>query len=238
MPVTFQDIFKTSFLEKAAARPLCWTWPSPWCFPSCWGLFVFFIYKQCYAGVMYSPSFGVTLVALCLITTLLILTVVEQHRPVVGHGGGLVHRPVPHRHQRAHGHRFPVLGHRRGDCPGGGAGIFWAVGGSLFIGGGALRFLQAQGRRRPPTSSWSTCGSGEAENRAKELIASQVKRMQLKSKSVEQGLVELHWEVRLKRGGRRLLRRAGAHGGRRPGSAGLLQRGLHGVSHGHIKAWG
>ena len=44
------------------------------------------------------------------------------------------------------------------------------------------------------------CGSGEAENRAKELIASQVKRMQLKSKSVEQGLVELHWEVRLKEG--------------------------------------
>ena len=42
------------------------------------GLFIFFIYKSSYSGVMYSDSFGVTLVALSLITTLLILTVVSN----------------------------------------------------------------------------------------------------------------------------------------------------------------
>ena len=77
MPVTFQDIFKTSFLEKAAAVPLL-DMAFALVLSFLLGLFVFFIYKQCYAGVMYSPSFGVTLVALCLITTLLILTVVSN----------------------------------------------------------------------------------------------------------------------------------------------------------------
>ena len=42
------------------------------------GLFIFFIYKKCYSGVMYSASFGVTLIALAMITTLLILTVVSN----------------------------------------------------------------------------------------------------------------------------------------------------------------
>ena len=77
MPVTFQDIFKTSFLEKAAAVPLL-DMAVALVLSFLLGLFVFFIYKQCYAGVMYSPSFGVTLVALSLITTLLILTVVSN----------------------------------------------------------------------------------------------------------------------------------------------------------------
>ena len=42
------------------------------------GLFIFFVYKKSYSGVMYSASFGVTLVALSLITTLLIMTVVSN----------------------------------------------------------------------------------------------------------------------------------------------------------------
>ena len=42
------------------------------------GLFIFFIYKKTYAGVMYSSSFGVTLVALTMITTLVILAVTSN----------------------------------------------------------------------------------------------------------------------------------------------------------------
>ena len=41
-------------------------------------MFIFFIYKKSYSGVMYSASFGVTLIALSLITTLLIMTVVSN----------------------------------------------------------------------------------------------------------------------------------------------------------------
>ena len=69
---TFQDIFKSSFLERldAVSLPDAAIALAP---AFCLGLFIFLVYKKCYAGVMYAPSFGVTLIALTLITTLLIL---------------------------------------------------------------------------------------------------------------------------------------------------------------------
>ncbi len=42
------------------------------------GLFIFLIYKKTYAGVMYSSGFGVTLLALTMITTLVILAVTSN----------------------------------------------------------------------------------------------------------------------------------------------------------------
>ena len=75
--MTFRDIFKSSFLENMDSVPLL-DMAIALLLSFLLGLFIFAIYKQCYAGVMYSPSFGVTLVALSLITTLLILTVVSN----------------------------------------------------------------------------------------------------------------------------------------------------------------
>ena len=74
---TFQDIFKSSFLERLDAVSL----PDAaiaLALAFCLGLFIFLVYKKCYAGVMYAPSFGVTLIALTLITTLLILAVTSN----------------------------------------------------------------------------------------------------------------------------------------------------------------
>lgn len=42
------------------------------------GLFIFFVYQKTYSGVLYSSSFGVTLVALTMITTLVILAVTSN----------------------------------------------------------------------------------------------------------------------------------------------------------------
>ena len=197
MPVTFQDIFKTSFLEKAAAVPLL-DMAVALVLSFLLGLFVFFIYKQCYAGVMYSPSFGVTLVALCLITTLLILTVVSNIVLSLGMVGALSIVRFRTAIKEPMDIAFLFWAIAAGIVLAAGL-VFLAVGGSLFIGA----VLYAFSRHRSPETPYILmvhCDSGEAENRAKELIASQVKRMQLKSKSVEQGLVELHWEVRLKEG--------------------------------------
>ena len=197
MPVTFQDIFKTSFLEKAAAVPLL-DMAVALVLSFLLGLFVFFIYKQCYAGVMYSPSFGVTLVALCLITTLLILTVVSNIVLSLGMVGALSIVRFRTAIKEPMDIAFLFWAIAAGIVLAAGL-VFLAVGGSLFIGA----VLYAFSRRRSPDTPYILmvhCDSGEVENRAKELIASQVKRMQLKSKSVEQGLVELHWEVRLKEG--------------------------------------
>ena len=74
---TFQDIFKSSFLERLDAVSL----PDAiiaLVLAFCLGLFIFLVYKKCYCGVMYSPSFGVTLIALTMIATLLILAVTSN----------------------------------------------------------------------------------------------------------------------------------------------------------------
>ena len=42
------------------------------------GLFIFFVYKKTYQGVMYSSSFGTTLIALTMITTVVILAVTSN----------------------------------------------------------------------------------------------------------------------------------------------------------------
>ena len=75
--MTFNDIFKSSFLENVGAvSVLDMVLAMALAFGL--GLFIFFIYKKTYAGVMYSSSFGVTLVALTMITTLVILAVTSN----------------------------------------------------------------------------------------------------------------------------------------------------------------
>ena len=75
--MTFQDIFKSSFLENIATISIL-DMVIAMVLAFLLGLFIFFIYKKSYSGVMYSASFGVTLIALSLITTLLIMTVVSN----------------------------------------------------------------------------------------------------------------------------------------------------------------
>ena len=41
----------------------------------CVGLFIFYVYKKTYRGVLYSASFGLSLIALCMIAAVLILAV-------------------------------------------------------------------------------------------------------------------------------------------------------------------
>ena len=75
--MTFRDIFKSDFLENVTAvsmTDMCIALALAFAL----GLLIFLVYKRSYSGVMYSPSFGVTLVALCLITTLLMMAVVSN----------------------------------------------------------------------------------------------------------------------------------------------------------------
>ena len=81
--MTFQDIFKSSFLENIATISIL-DMAIAMVLAFLLGLFIFFIYKKSYSGVMYSASFGVTLIALSLITTLLIMTVVSNICPLSG----------------------------------------------------------------------------------------------------------------------------------------------------------
>ena len=75
--MTFNDIFKSSFLENVTSISIL-DMALALLLAFGVGLFIFFIYKKTYAGVMYSSSFGVTLVALTMITTLVILAVTSN----------------------------------------------------------------------------------------------------------------------------------------------------------------
>ena len=72
--MTFQDIFKSSFLENVTAVSLL-DMAIALALAFAVGVFIFFVYKKTYKGVMYSSTFGVTLIALTMIATLVILAV-------------------------------------------------------------------------------------------------------------------------------------------------------------------
>ena len=72
--MTFQEIFKSSFLENVASVSLLdMALALALVLAFGLGLFIFLVYKKTFSGVMYSSSFGVTLVALTMITTMVIL---------------------------------------------------------------------------------------------------------------------------------------------------------------------
>ena len=75
--MTFQDIFKSSFMENIGSISVL-DMVTALLLAFLMGLFIFFIYTKTYSGVMYSASFGVTLIALALITTILIMTVASN----------------------------------------------------------------------------------------------------------------------------------------------------------------
>ena len=75
--MTFQDIFKSSFLENVDSVSIV-DMALAMILAFGIGLFIFLIYKKTFSGVMYSSGFGVTLVALTMITTLVILAVTSN----------------------------------------------------------------------------------------------------------------------------------------------------------------
>ena len=75
--MTFSDIFKSSFLKNVTSvSVLDMVLALGLAFAI--GLFIFLIYRKTYAGVMYSSSFGVTLVGLTMISTFVILAVTSN----------------------------------------------------------------------------------------------------------------------------------------------------------------
>lgn len=75
--MSFNDIFKSSFLENiTSVLPLDMVISLALAFGI--GLFIFLIYKKTFAGVMYLSNFGVTLVALTMISTFVILAVTSN----------------------------------------------------------------------------------------------------------------------------------------------------------------
>ena len=75
--MNFNDIFKSSFLENISSVSIL-DMAVALALAFGLGMFIFLVYKKTYQGVMYSSSFGTTLVALTMITTVVILAVTSN----------------------------------------------------------------------------------------------------------------------------------------------------------------
>ena len=75
--MTFNDIFKSSFLENVTAVSLT-DMALALVLSFCLGLFIYFVYKKTYSGVMFSRAFGGALLAMTMITTMVILAVTSN----------------------------------------------------------------------------------------------------------------------------------------------------------------
>ena len=75
--MTFNDIFKSSFLDSITSVSIT-DMVIALVLAFALGMFIFLVYKKTFSGVMYSSSFGVTLIALTMITTVVILAVTSN----------------------------------------------------------------------------------------------------------------------------------------------------------------
>lgn len=193
--MTFQDIFKSSFLENITSvsiPDLCICLALSFAL----GMFIFLIYKKTYAGVMYSSGFGVTLLALSMITTVVILAVTSNVVLSLGMVGALSIV------------RFRAAIKEPLDI----AFLFWAIAvgivlaagmlplaviGSVVIGAILLLFANRKPHVRPYLAVLQ-CDGAESERAAVEYLKAHVQRCVVKSKTVQPGSVELNLEVRLR----------------------------------------
>ena len=193
--MTFNDIFKSSFLENVTSISIL-DMALALLLAFGVGLFIFFIYKKTYAGVMYSSSFGVTLVALTMITTLVILAVTSNVVLSLGMVGALSIV------------RFRTAIKEPLDI----AFLFWAIAagivlaagliplavlGSLFIGIIILLFANRKDMTNPFIVVLD-CDGQKSEEAALDFLQKHTRRCVIKSKTARKGAVELNLEVRLR----------------------------------------
>lgn len=193
--MTFNDIFKSNFLNNITSINL-FDMVLALLLAFGLGLFIFFIYKKTFSGVMYSSSFAVTLVALTMITTLVILAVTSNVVLSLGMVGALSIV------------RFRTAIKEPLDI----AFLFWSIAvgivlaagliplaviGSVMIGVFLLAFVNRKTHANPYIIVIS-CTDHESEIKAKEFLEKQVKRVVVKSKTARKGAIELNMEVRMK----------------------------------------
>ncbi len=193
--MTFQDIFKSSFLENITSVTIL-DMVIALALAFGLGVFIFLVYKKTFKGVMYSASFGVTLIALTMISTLVILAVTSNIVLSLGMVGALSIV------------RFRTAIKDPLDI----AFLFWsiavgivlaagmiplAVFGSVVIGVILIVFVNKKSHDNPYIVVIH-CDNADAENKAIESLTGCVQKYVVKSKTVTTDLVELHYEVRLK----------------------------------------
>ncbi len=193
--MTFNDIFKSNFLENVTTfsfLDMC----IAMAFAFVVGLFVFLIYKKTFSGVMYSTGFALSLVALSMVTTLVILAVTSNVVLSLGMVGAL----SIVRFRTAIKEPMEIVF------------LFWAIAAGIVIGAGmiplailgsaviGIMILVFANRkvRDVPYILVLHCADETTEQAAMELVDQNVAKHVVKSKTVSGSGIEVSIEVRTK----------------------------------------
>ena len=193
--ISFNDIFKSNFLENITSVSVL-DMIVALILAFGLGVFIFLVYKKTYSGVMYSASFGTTLIALTMITTVVIIAVTSNVVLSLGMVGAL----SIVRFRTAIKEPLEI------------AFLFWSIAvgivlaagmiplaviGSVVIGVILLVFVNRKAHKNPYIVV-VRCDGSESEKKAKALLEGKTERCVVKSKTAQKGAVELNLEIRLK----------------------------------------
>lgn len=193
--MTFRDIFKSGFLDSITSVSIT-DMVIALVLAFALGMFIFLVYKKTFSGVMYSSSFGVTLIALTMITTVVILAVTSNVVLSLGMVGALSIV------------RFRAAIKEPLDI----AFLFWSIAvgivlaagmiplaliGSVVIGIILLLFVNRKSHTHPYIVV-IRCDGKDAEKKATEFIKEKTERTIIRSKTVEKDEIEVNIEIRLK----------------------------------------
>jgi len=195
--MTFSDIFKSSFLTNInsfSALDVLLALGLSFVL----GLFIFIIYKKTYQGVMYSDSFGVSLIAMSMVTSLVIIAVTSNVVLSLGMVGALSIV------------RFRTAVKEPMDI----AFLFWAIAVGIVLGAGLITLaiigsviigviiviFSTRKIGDTPYILVVSLNAATSEEEINEIIKNGAKKSILKSKAVNKALSELTYEVRLSAG--------------------------------------
>ena len=193
--MNFNDILKSSFLERVSDFSIIdATIALIGAFGI--GLFIYFIYKKTFSGVMYSKPFNTSLVLLTMLTTFIILAVTSNIVLSLGMVGALSIV------------RFRTAIKDPLDL----VFLFWAIGSGIILGAGLLPLailgsffigivligFQMSSPKECPYILMIECKNEITEVSCSELIKTKCNKHKIKSKAITDGMIELIYEVRIK----------------------------------------
>ena len=193
--MTFNDIFKSSFLENVSEFSILDTLIGL-AVALVIGLFIFIIYKKTLTGVLYSSGFALTLVGLSLVTTLVIMAVTSNVVLSLGMVGAL---PIV-RFRTAIKEPVEIVF------------LFWSLAVGIVIGAGMIPLavigsaiigvilLLFANRKihNDPYILVTNCTDENAENAVMDILDKEAAHCVVKSKTVTTSGIELTAELRTK----------------------------------------
>ena len=208
--MTFNDIFKSSFLESVTEFSAVDTLIGM-LFALVIGLFIFVIYKKTFTGIMYSTGFAMTLVGLSLVTTLVIMAVTSNVVLSLGMVGALSIVRFRAAIKEPMEIVFLFWSLAVGIVIGAGM-IPLAVIGSAIIGAILVLFVSRKFHNTPYILIVN-CSDEKAEENALNIIAKSVDKYIVKSKTVNAAGIELTAEIRVSGGETSFVNRVNEIGG-------------------------